>query len=137
MQLNIHNFSTLQDAINFANDQIDQAAGNARAKYLTVAAGQEATYLAKYQDARAFKAANYLPVDGTGFYWVQAEAATLGVSPENAADGILTGGDLWNNVKGPQIEGLRIGGKAALGKLSSVQDVLSSAYTTKKSLTTV
>jgi hypothetical protein len=134
MQLNVHNFSSVADAINFASNQIDQAAGDARAKYLTVAQGQDATYTAKYQDACAFRVASYLPTDGTGFPWVMQEAAGLGISAQAAATNILTPGDVWNLTKGPQIEGLRIGGKAALQNLPDIPSVLKSAYSTKTAL---
>ena len=134
MQLDIHPFNTVAKAIASSQISIDTAAGAARARYITVAVGQDATYAAKYQNACAYRAAGYLPADATGFPWVQGEAAGTGVTPSAAAAGILAAGDLWNNTKGPQIEGIRIGGKAALSSLTTIAAVLAAAYTTINTL---
>ena len=137
MQLNIHSFTTVADAIVWANTTIDQTAGAARARYITVASGQDATYVAKYQDAIAFTAANFLPADATGFPWVQQEATATNTSPQTTATNIVTSGNDWNNIIGPKIEGLRVGGKAAIASLTDIQLVIGSAYATTTLLNAV
>lgn len=91
---------------------IDDAAGRARGRYITVAPGQDATYIAKAMDADKFKAANYLPADASGFPWIQAEVAANGgsLTVHQATDGIIAQRDQWYQL-GTAIEAIRIGGK--------------------------
>jgi hypothetical protein len=98
---------------------IDAAAGAARARYITVAAGQEATYLLKDQQARAYKAAGYPFATLASYAYVQAEAMAInGATPtaaqtQAAADAIINQADAWL-AKGAQIEQQRITGKRAV-----------------------
>ena len=46
----------------------------ARARYITIAPGQDATYAAKYADAAAYAAAGY-PADTSNYPWIEAEAS--------------------------------------------------------------
>jgi len=101
-----------------AADVIDQAAGAARARYITIAPGQEMTYLVKYQDTLAYIAAGQ-PDDATAFPWVNATATQKGIPPQEAAAELKTLGDAWNNVVGPGIEGRRDAAKAALTAITT------------------
>lgn len=98
---------------------IDGAAGSARARYITVAPGQEATYLLKEQQARAYAGIGYLLAEVANYPYVQAEAMAInGTTPtaaqyQAAANGIIAQADAWL-VKGAQIERERIGGKRAV-----------------------
>ena len=90
--------------------KIDEAAGLARSKYITVAAGQEITYILKGQQAQAYKAANYTgPVPAM----VQAEADAEGITPQAATDNILAQQDAWV-IKAAQIEQARRTAKVQL-----------------------
>lgn len=95
-----------------ACDKVDQAAGAARSRYLTVAPGQEATYIAKELSARAYKAAGY-PSDTTAYPWIAAESVATGATPTVAADNIIATADAWAAI-GAQIEEIRISGKALI-----------------------
>ncbi len=123
MQLNIAKFADVAACRAWAADEIDNAAGRARSRYLTTVPGQEATYTAKYAQAQAYIAAGY-PADTAGYSWVAQESLRTGLTPTQAADRIKATGDAWANIIGPAIEGLRIGGKDALAALLTTPDVL-------------
>lgn len=72
---------------------INTAAGEARARYITVAIGQEATYLLKEHQAREFKAAGYPP--GNVPSMVQAEMDAFGTDAQTAADVVIATADNW------------------------------------------
>ena len=124
MQLNVHPFETIEEARVWARGLIDEAAGAARSRYLTISPGQDATYSAKYQDALAYQRAGYAPADGTGFPWVKAEAGATNVTVKAAADRILDIGNAWNSLLGPTIEGYRVGGKDLITAETTIQAVL-------------
>jgi len=94
--------------------KIDVAAGQTRLKYLTSIPGQDATYLAKEADCRAYKAAAY-PEDTTGYQWVVAEAEATGLTPTEATDAIILQANQWR-VVGSMIEKVRRGGKIEVSK---------------------
>lgn len=129
MQLNVTGYESVSAAKEWARKEIDVAAGKARARYLTVAPGQEATYTAKYQQALAFIAADY-PSDTAAYPWIAAESSATGLTPTQTADRIKATGDAWANMLGPAIEGARIGGKDALEALTTTPEVLTSARAT-------
>jgi hypothetical protein len=95
-----------------AQDAIDQAAGRTRAKYITVAPGQEATYQAKAIEADAYVAAGR-PADTTPYPILAAEAQARGISVSQIADLVRTTRDQWTQLAAA-IEGIRIGGKLAV-----------------------
>lgn len=75
-----------------AHAEIDWEAGQTRAKYITIAPGQEATYLIKGQQARDFSAAGHTgPVPSL----VQAEADATGELPADACTRILAEEAAW------------------------------------------
>lgn len=105
-----------------ARRKIDEAAGRARARYITVSPGQDATYTAKYDEAKRFLAA--WPVVVVADYpWIEAEAAATGVPEQAAASRIKTQGDIWYGVKGPAIEATRVAGKDAITPLTLIAEV--------------
>ena len=114
--------NAISSAIQAAKHDIDAAAGAARARYLTIAPGQDATYAAKYAEAIAYVAAAY-PVDTAPYPWIAAEANSTGLSPQAAADRIKAIGDYWGRVKGPQIESTRIAGKDSLFGMETVEQI--------------
>lgn len=123
MQLNISKFADVAAARLWAAGEIDNAAGRARARYLTTVPGQEATYTAKYAQAQAYIAAGY-PADTAPYPWIAQESMRSGLTATQAADRIKATGDGWSNIIGPSIEGLRIGGKDGLAALLTIPDVL-------------
>jgi hypothetical protein len=133
MRLEAHNFSSLAAAVVWGKEQIDASAGKARARYLTVAPGQEATYSAKYADAKSF-----LGWDGTPppelHPWVTQEATRTGSTPEATATLIKNLGDYWNFVIGPNIESVRLEAKNRLDSLASISLVVSATRQAQKAL---
>lgn len=98
---------------------IDATAGAARARYITVAPGQEATYILKAQQAAAFKAGGYSgPAPGL----VQAEMDATGATAQAAADDILAQEAAWA-YKAAQIESARRRGKVAAGNAADAAAV--------------
>lgn len=137
MRFDIHPFKDVEAAREWARNMIDQAAGAARTRYITVTPGQDATYQAKYADAQAFARAGYPDADLAQYPWVQKEAEATSVTPRAAADGIKAVGDPWNMVLGPTIEGLRIGGKTTLPALTSFSAILAHAWEVRAQLEAV
>jgi len=90
-----------------AHSAIDEAAGRARARYITVAPGQESTYQLKREQAQAYKNAGYT---GAVPALVQAEADATGSTPQQAADNILAVAAQWETLAA-QIEKTRRQGK--------------------------
>lgn len=105
-----------------ARRRIDEAAGRARARYVTVGPAQDATYLAKYQQAQDYLAAGPLVVL-SDYPWIEAEATACGMSGEAAATRIKTLGDAWAGTIGPAIEAARIAGKDAVTPLATRPEV--------------
>lgn len=106
---------TLVDAKLAAYRAIDDAAGAARARYLTISYGQEATYLLKAADAEKYRDAGYPDVSINQYPWVKAKARSTAATPgateyQGAADEILATRDAWLTI-GTEIERLREAGK--------------------------
>lgn len=118
--------STLAEAQASAWAAIDAEAGTARARYITVAPGQEATYMLKEAHARAYKAAGYPAAAVADYAMVEAEAKAInGAAPtaaqmQAAADGIIAQADAWIG-KAAQIERSRIAGKRAITVAADVE----------------
>lgn len=110
---------TLAEVQAAALTSIDAEAGAARARYITVAAGQEATYMLKEAQARSYKAAGYPTASVSDYPMVDAEAMAMhGAAPtaaqiKTAADGIIAQADAWIT-KAALIERARIAGKRAV-----------------------
>lgn len=98
---------------------LDQKAGEVRKRYITVAPGQEATYLIKEREAEAFRTALYL---GTPPPMVQAEANATGSSTADACALILGQRDLWV-LKAAQIEAARRSGKVEVGAAATLSEI--------------
>lgn len=95
---------------------IDSKAGSVRARYITIAPGQEATYILKAAAAETFTSAGYLGAVPT---LVQAEATVTGRTPAQAAAAILSERDAWVG-KAAQIEQARRAGKIAVGAAATL-----------------
>jgi hypothetical protein len=95
-----------------AKKAIDEAAGRARARYITAVPGQEATYQAKAAEADAYVAAGR-PADTSAYPILTAEAQARGISVSALADLVRATRDQWIQLAAA-IEALRIGGKLAV-----------------------
>lgn len=119
---------TLASTVATALATIDAEAGNARARYITVAPGQEATYMCKEAHARAYKAAGYPAAAVADYAMVEAEAKAInGAAPtaaqmQAAADGVIAQADAWIG-KAAQIERSRIAGKRGVMVAADVEQV--------------
>lgn len=97
-----------------AKAKIDEVAGQVRAKFVTSVPGQDATYISKEAECRAYAAANY-PADLTNYPWVSCEAEATGLTAQEAADAIILQANQWK-VLGSTIEKIRRGGKIEVDK---------------------
>ncbi len=117
---------TLAEAQASARAAIDAEAGAARARYITVAPGQEATYLMKEAHARSYKTSGYPAADVASYPMVEAEAKAMsGDAPsaeqiQASADGIVAQADAWIT-KASQIEQARIAGKRGVTVAADVE----------------
>jgi hypothetical protein len=100
-----------------SKNYIDAAAGEARARYITIAPGQAETYTAKAAQAEAYLAAG-APGDLSAWHWIRADAQAFGMSGETAASSILANRDAWVQL-GAHIEEIRLRAKAAVNAASS------------------
>lgn len=91
-----------------AND-VDTMAGEARLRYITDVPGQQAVYLIKLDQARA-----YLADTSSVPSYIAAEAVARGIAPEDLAQMILGVAAVWSGDKGPAIEAARIKTKLAI-----------------------
>lgn len=86
-----------------AIEQINTKAEATRLKYITGGSGQILTYNEKANESKAFKDAGYLPADGTGFPFIQADMVVYGVTSQVAADTVLATRAAWIQI-GADIE---------------------------------
>lgn len=116
----------------FAKARIDILAGEVRSKYLTIAPGQEATYVSKEAECRQFKADGY-PEDLGPYLWVQAEMDATGFTAQEAADAVIFQADQWK-VLGSMIERTRLKGKSDLDKRNKISTAKASFEATVAAL---
>lgn len=101
-----------------ALNAIDAAAGAARLRYITDVPGQQATYMLKADQAKAFIALNGL---GAIPPFVQAEADATYTTPMRAAQTIAITAALWADQLAPAIEGARRKGKFLVDAANAAQ----------------
>lgn len=124
MRLNISSGCTLAAEKEMAFDAIDNAAGEARARYITVSPGQSETYTAKAENAAAYIAAGYpMPCGATTYPWIAAEAAATGVTPTELADTIASRAGAWASL-GAAIEAARMGAKSSVSLQTTNANVI-------------
>lgn len=112
---------SLSEAVVAALSAIDAGAGAARARYITIAPGQEATYLLKAAQATAYAAGGY---SGIVPGLVQAEVDATGATPQLACDAILAQQAAWETIAA-RIESARRRGKVAAGNAPDLAAVAS------------
>ena len=119
---------SLQDAQSLASAQIDNAAGNARLRYITDVAGQQAVYIEKLQQSQDWVA----NPTGNPPPYVAAEATAMATDATTAANYIIATANAWGQQLSPAIEGARRAGKIAVGQAAdnaAVAAALSAALT--------
>ena len=122
MRFEVHPFKDVEEARKWAEEQIDTSVGKARSRYITTVPGQEATYSAKYAEAK-----QYLldpEPDLEQYPWIKREAQAGGVLPQICAEIIKRRVDVWNFEAGPEIEAVRLAGKRGLTTQASIQQVV-------------
>lgn len=132
MLFEVHPFKDVEEARKWGEKEIDRSAGEARARYITTVPGQEATYSAKYAEAKLFLLDPAPDIDQ--YPWVKREAQEGGVLPQVCAETIKGQGDLWNFNIGPEIEAIRLAGKRALPNQSNMQQVVNFVRATQLAL---
>lgn len=110
-----------------ARADIDQAAGDARTRYITEVAGQQATYMKKEQQALDYVAAHALDAQATVPPYIAAEATAMGTTALAAAQQVLALAAQWNEVLGPAIEGARLAGKRAVDEAAGTEEAIEAA----------
>jgi hypothetical protein len=116
---------------------IDVLAGEARTRYITDVPGQQAVYIKKLEEARAYLLFGPTFAAGTPGPHLVAEAAALGITAAVLAQNVETLGTYWQNTISPAIEAARIQGKAAVNAAttnSAVAAALTAAETAIKAL---
>jgi len=117
-----------------AKNEIDQVAGQARNRYITSVAGQEATYLTKYDEAKAYKDAGYPVIgDPNEYPHLSSEAGYTSQTEQQVADTIIATRDSWITLSS-QIEGARMGGKKDIDDAVDVTGIDSAKAITKATL---
>lgn len=115
--------------------RIDAAAGRARGRYITVAPGQDATYLAKALEADDYVALGR-PSNETQFPILRAEAEARGITVSELADLVRATRDQWIQLAAA-IEAIRIGGKLAVDAAVDADGVEAAAAQAEASLNLV
>lgn len=95
----------------WANHKIDDAAASVRAKFVTVAHGQEALYAEKVDEATDYIADGATTADD--FPLLLAEVNGTGKTPEQVVDDILTKRSQWISINA-KIEEIRLRGKTVI-----------------------
>lgn len=114
--------SALDKEKELSKQLIDDCAGEARARYITVAPGQDAVYIKKEQQSQAYKDAGY-PVDETGYELVTAQKNADSTTATVAADYILATAASWKIIAA-NIEELRISYKNQIGAAVDINSVI-------------
>jgi hypothetical protein len=132
VQAQIDAYDPLPDERQRWADTVDVAAGEARARYITVAPGQDVVYELKRVQAEAHKAASY-PADLTDYPLINAEQTARGGTAQEATDYILTKSAAWQQLAAA-IEQLRQKAKVDMATADSAADIEAIATTAITSL---
>lgn len=125
----------LPNAKRVGKERVDFLAAEARRRFITTGAGQEATYQLKAAEAGAYIAAER-PTDTILWPLLSAEAAATGTSVSALADLVLSMRHQWIQLAAV-IESARIGGKMAIEQAVDLAGVEVIVESTKLVLSTV
>ena len=107
-KLSIRKFTCLDSAIADHCQRVDEAAEQARGRFLTSGAGQAMAYQSKLDDAT-----RYLNNDAGSFPWLGAEAKAQNKSMREVAIAIVQARENWDRV-GSEIEIIRLQAKSEI-----------------------
>lgn len=110
---------------------VDEQAGAVRSQFITVIPGQEATYIYKAAEAKAWRSGN----DPDTAPFLSAEAAATGVTIDELALTVEANEAAWREL-GARIEAARIGAKVAIARATAISTVVSAADVDWQSLVT-
>lgn len=85
---------SLEEQKYFAIDEVDKIAEAARSRYITAHPGQIGVYTEKYAESTAYRDAGY-PTDLTDYKLVESESLATGLTPQQAADAIISTRNQW------------------------------------------
>jgi len=122
----------LADAKTFAKAEVDAAASEVRARYVTQGLLQQQVYDIKSVEAEAYIAAGY-PAKTSAYPVISGEAAITGQTVKQLADLIVATKSAWLSIAG-NIEGERIAGKAAIDSAVDIAAVESAKATVLSAL---
>lgn len=105
---------TLAELQAAARAEIDAAAGQARLRYITDCAGQQAVYLLKLEEAQAYLAALPGNAQAPVPAHIAAEATATSAPAAAVAQMVADLAAYWNGALSPAIEGARMGAKAGV-----------------------
>lgn len=114
------NILTLEEEKAIALEYIDNLAGSTRLRFITEVPGQQAVYITKLEECKAYLADNSI----VGSY-LQAEASVTGQSLLDTASYIVSVSTYWNTIIGPSIESTRRKSKIDIGTAVSIAEVVS------------
>ncbi len=112
-----------------ALNYLDNIAGSTRLRFITEVPGQQAVYITKLEECKAYLADNNI----VGPY-LQAEASATGQSLHDTASYVIAVSNYWNSVIGPTIEATRRKAKIDVAAATTIAEVLSIKETAKASL---
>ena len=91
-----------------AYNEVVKEVGNARLKYIVSTPTQSATYIDKANEAERYKAAGYpLPLDANTYPYVSGSARARGLTPQEAADFIISEYIRLRRLNGNNVEYVR------------------------------
>lgn len=102
--------------------RIDQEAGEVRAQFITVAPGQEMTYMTKWQEAKAWASGN----DPETAPFLKMEAEMTDTTIDAIAALVLATVQGWLSI-GPKIEGARRRGNVLIDAAATSQEACAAA----------
>ena len=102
---------------------VDAIAESTRKSHITSIVGQDMVYLRKENEAVAYKAADYPNIkDSSEYPHIHADSVAYGITPQEAADRIITKRDEWLIVSA-EIERERLSGKNAVDAAADEDEV--------------
>lgn len=102
---------------------VDEAAGDARTRYITDVPGQQEVYIRKREQALAYVAAYELDPGAVPLPYIRDEAEATGETYGYVANLIIMLSNAWSLEIGPRIERVRLLGKRAIDEETTVEGV--------------
>lgn len=120
-----------------ALQEIDQAAGDSRARHISGIAGQDMVYAQKLAQAQAYVVAHAADAGAAVPGYVAAEMAATGAAALQAAQAIMAAADAFHSGPGPQIEQARRSGKLAVQAATTPESIQAAKTTALQALLTI